>query len=180
MATQIREFTADELLRTPDDGMRRELVHGELREMPPAGGEHGRVNMRLASRLASYVERHELGVVFSADTGFWLERDPDTVRAPALAFVARENFTGGPGFCEGAPDLAVEVVSPSDRYAEVLETVAAYRAAGCRAVIVVDPGTRGVAVHRPRGSVMMLQPGDELAVEDVVPGWKLPVSDIFG
>src|SRR5687768_4747230 len=113
MATQIREFTADELLHMPDDGVRRELVHGELREMPPAGGEHGRVIVRLTWRLGQHVETRGLGAVLGADTGFWLERDPDTVRAPDIAFVARESSARTPGFIEGPPDLAVEVVSPS-------------------------------------------------------------------
>src|SRR4051812_33275237 len=109
-------LTADEFLRIADDGMRRELVRGEVREMSPAGSRHGRVGATILSRLESYVREHGFGVVFNADTGFRLASNPDTVRAPDVAFVSRERADrvgDVEEFWPGAPDLAVEVVSPS-------------------------------------------------------------------
>ena len=153
MSIRARNMTAEELLRMPDDGLRHELVRGELRTMTRAGHPHGRVAMRVAWPLAQHVEENGLGAVYAAETGFVLETDPDTVRAPDVAFVGRERVeevgeTGG--FFPGAPDLAVEVVSPGDTYAEVEGKVAAWLGAGTRMVIVVDPSSSVVRIHRYR------------------------------
>src|SRR6266508_5207983 len=126
-ATLTRPVTADELLAMPDDGYRYELVKGELRKMAPTGDEHGDVTMELAGALHQHVKKHNLGKVYAAETGFKLESDPDTVRAPDIAFVSRVKVekTGRlKGFRSGAPDLAVEVLSPSDRVSRVEGKVA--------------------------------------------------------
>src|SRR5262245_10966670 len=110
MAINERLMTADELMRLPGDGQRHELVRGELRTMPPAGWEHGCESTEIAASLAPFVRRHGLGRVAGADTGFWLTRNPDTVRAPDVAFVRRERLPSGEasrGYFPGAPDLAV-------------------------------------------------------------------------
>ena len=112
MRTKKATLTAEELLRLSTTGRRYELVKGELWEMPPAGGRHGSVAMRIGIILGSYVRENELGEVFAAETGFILRRDPDTVRAPDAAFVARERLPAGElpaGYLEMVPDLAVEV-----------------------------------------------------------------------
>jgi Uma2 family endonuclease len=150
MATHVHQVTADELLRIADDGFRYELVRGELRKMAPAGNVHGKVAMRKAWRLAQYVEANELGVVFAAETGFRLASDPDTVRAPDVAFVSRARVEQvGPteGYWPGAPDMAVEVISPSDTYTEVDEKVAEWLEAGTRMVVVINPRNRTMKVH---------------------------------
>ncbi len=111
----------------PDDGLRRELVRGELRTMNPADHPHGRVAMRFGWPLAQHVEENGLEAVYSAETGFVLESNPDTVRAPDVAFVRRdrvEEVGETAGFFPGPPDLAVEVVSFGDSYAQVEEKVA--------------------------------------------------------
>lgn len=174
--------TADELLRMPRGQVRRELVRGELREMTPAGYDHGRVAMRFGHRLAGHVEANGLGDVCAAETGFRLESDPDTVLAPDVAFVRRERaemFGEGSSFFRGAPDLAVEVVSPGDSFAEVEEKVFDWLDAGCRMVVVVNPRKWTATVYRSRSDITVLTEADELDGGDVVPGWRLPVRELF-
>lgn len=179
MATQLRTMTADELLAMPEDGIRRELVEGELREMTPAGGDHGEIGMRLGWRLAQFVETERLGVVYNSDTGFRLARDPDTVRCPDVGFIAKERYARFRGVVDRAPDLAVEIVSPTDSYSEVRAKVHQYLDAGTRLVVVIDPPTQTVDVYRSRADHRELTTADVLDLDDVVPGWKMPVSDIF-
>src|SRR5688572_21746086 len=116
MAITPKLTTADELFDLPDDGMRHELVRGELRTMPPTGSEHGDEESVFDGSIGPYVRARKLGRVFVGETGFVLETDPDTVRAPDIAFVTRERLaeSGVPrGYYRGAPDLAVEVISPN-------------------------------------------------------------------
>lgn len=183
MATLVKEITAEELLRLPEDGFRYELVKGELRKMSPAGQKHGRIVMRVSTPLSTFVWENGLGEVFAAETGFKLSADPDTVRAPDVAFVRRERLAETEdveGFFPGAPDLAVEVISPSDSYSAVEERVQDWLNAGTRMVIVVEPQTRLVKVYRSREDVTILTEKDTLSGGDVLPGWQLPVREIFG
>ncbi|HSU18077.1 Uma2 family endonuclease [Longimicrobium sp.] len=181
-AAGLHLVTADELLRMPDDGVRRELVRGEVREMSPAGSRHGRIGARILSRLEAYVREQGLGEVYNADTGFLLASNPDTVRAPDVGFVSRERADPVGDieeFWPGAPDLAIEVVSPSDLFSEVDEKVAEYLDAGCRMVMVVDPRRRAATVYRSRSDIVLLTENDSLEGGDVVPGWTLPLRDVF-
>ena len=174
-------MTADDLLRLPDDGMRHELVRGELRTMPPAGWGHSRLALGAAFSLDAYVEAHDLGEVVG-EPGFRLETGPDTVRAPDVAFVRRDRIprdSARTGFFLGAPDLAIEVISPNDVYAEVDAKVAVWLEHGTLLVFVVNPRRRTVAVHRPGQPVRTLGIDDVLDGEDVVPGWRLAVRDLF-
>ena len=174
--------TADELAELPGDGCRYELVDGNLRVMSPAGFEHGRVALRIGARLDEYVRVRRLGHVVAAETGFRLSRDPDTVRAPDAAFVAADRLPPRDEqqrFLELAPDLAVEVVSPTDRAAEVTEKALAWLAVGVSLVWVVYPAQRLVAVYLPDGSVRHRREGDEVDGGAVLPGFRLPVADIF-
>ncbi|HYH80298.1 MAG TPA: Uma2 family endonuclease [Longimicrobium sp.] len=174
-------LTADEFLRLPDDGTRRELVLGEVREMTPAGSRHGRIGARILSRLEAHVFANGLGEVYNADTGFRLASDPDTVRVPDVAFVSRgraDRVGDVEGVWPGAPDLAVEVISPTDSYGDVDEKVAEYLGAGCRMVIVVNPRHRRAMVYSS-GSAVLLTDDDALDGGDVVPGWTLPLKDVF-
>lgn len=179
---QTKLMTADELFEMPDDGFRYELVKGELKRMAPAGGEHGANTMNLAAPLKVFVDEHNLGVVFAAETGFILEENPDLVRAPDVAFMRHERLPpeGVPkGYVKGAPDLAVEVVSPHDKLYEVDEKVDDYLAAGTLAVCVVYPKRRTVTVHRPNREPQILNINDTLDLSDVVAGFTLSVSKIF-
>ena len=182
MTTQTRPITADDLLRMPDDGFRYELVEGNLRERAPAGHQHGRVAINVSTPLAQHVKANNLGVVYAAETGFKLASNPDTVRAPDVAFVRRERVESvgdSEGFWPGAPDLAVEVVSPGDRYTDVEEKVFDWLDAGARLVIVANPRKRLVTVYRSLTDVVVLTEADVLDGGDVVPGFAMSVKDIF-
>ena len=180
MATTEHAMTANRLLQTPGLG-RCELLQGELIMMSPAGEEHGAIAARLTIRLGVFVLERGLGRVFGAETGFLIARDPDTVRAPDMAFIRAERLspTPGKGFFPGPPDLAVEVISPNDRAGEVLAKVHNWLDAGSRAVWLVDPDTRSITVYRSRSEIRVLAPGDLLSGEDVVPGFGMPVAEVF-
>lgn len=182
MTVRERLTTAEELLRTPDDGFRYELVRGELRKMNPAGNIHGYVALRVASRLERHVDANGLGRTYIAETGFKIHSDPDTVRAPDAAFVSRERLEEKgevEGYWPGAPDLVVEVVSPNDTHSEVVEKSLEWLEAGCRMVIVVEPKRKVATVYRSREDIRILTEGEAVDGSDVVPGWRLPVSEIF-
>ena len=184
MALTGKRMTAEELWRMPDDGMRHELIYGELRTMAPSSGEHGWIALNVGGPLREHVRAMALGRAFAAETGFMLARDPDLVRAPDAAFVSRERVEAlgrVEGFWPGAPDLAVEVVSPGDTHAEVTEKALAWLAAGSRMVLVADPSRHAVTVYRSREDIRILvsEAGDVIDGADVVPGWKLPVAEVF-
>jgi Uma2 family endonuclease len=150
--------------------------------MSPGGGEHGSVASRFHLSLGPHVIAHRLGETFIAETGFLLATDPDTVRAPDVAFVRRERVEAAGrvrGYWPGAPDLALEVISPNDLYTEVDEKVAEWLEHGTRLVLVANPRRRTVAEHRPGQPVRVLGAGDALVCEDIVPGWRLPVRELF-
>jgi Uma2 family endonuclease len=179
---QSRPTTADELLIMPDDGFRYELIAGELRRMTPAGGQHGRIAVNVTVSLGQHVRGTGLGAVYAAETGFRLATRPDTVRAPDVAFVRRERVEAigeVQGYLPGAPDLAVEVVSPGDTYSEVEEKVLDWLAGGARMVLVVDPRRRTVTVYRSREEIRVLAEEDVLDGVDVVPGWRVAVKELF-
>ncbi len=178
--TQV--FTAEDLLMMPDDGFRYELVRGELIKMVPPGGEHGSVAMNIGSALHQFVKTNNLGIVYAAETGFQLERNPDTVRAPDAAFICRERaekIGRVTGYIPGAPDLAIEVISPTDTYTEVEDKVFKWLDSGTRMVIVVNPRKRTVTIYRSRTDIRVLTENDILDGGDVVPGWTIPVREIF-
>lgn len=178
----IKLVTAEELLTMPDDGLCYELVKGELKRMPPTGTEHGGVTMELAAPLHRYVKLNKLGQVYAAETGFKLESDPDTVRAPDIAFVRAERIkaTGrARGYGDGAPDLAVEVLSPGNTKREMAEKIEEYFAGGARLVWVVNPKSKTIAVYRSLTDVVTLTEKDTLDGGEVVPGFQITVAELF-
>ena len=180
MATET--VTADELLAMPDDGFLYELIRGELKRMSPAGSEHGAIGMRFVVILGSHVKSNGLGVVFGPDTGFRISSAPDTVRAPDVSFVRRERIpdAGLPeGYWPGAPDLAVEVISPRDRYSEVEGKVREWLTAGASAVVVIDPRSRTVTRYSSPTELVRLLASDVLRLGDVVPGFECSVADLL-
>jgi Uma2 family endonuclease len=182
MAVSEKLMTAEELLALPDDGMRHELARGELITMTPAGFEHGEVALALGGVLRVYVLEKGLGKVVAAETGFRLATDPDTVRAPDVAYVAQARIPEGgspKGFFSGAPDLAAEVVSPNDSADEVQAKVTDYLAAGARLVWVVHPKTKTVTEYKSLDEVRVLTEDDSLDGGDVVPGFSMKVRDLF-
>ena len=178
----------DQLYTYEARGLRTELVRGRLLVHEPAGYSHGRIAARLLSRLSSYLELdqagraavHPLGDVLAAETGFTLQRDPDTVRAPDVAFVAwHRRPMSAAGFAEMAPDLAVEVLSSGDRPSEVLAKVADWLGAGTELVWVVDPARRQVRVYRADGSESIVSDQETVSGETTVPGFTLVLAGLF-
>ncbi len=182
MSTTVQLVTADELFLMPRDGFRYELVKGELRKMSPSGSEHVIVIARITVRLGSHIEANNLGFCFGAEGGFKIASDPDTVLAPDVAFVSHERVPESgitKKFWQGAPDLAVEVVSPGDTFNEVEEKVEEWLTAGANAVWVFNPKRRSVFVYRSMTDLTRLAEGDELDGGDVVPGFRCKVADFF-
>lgn len=176
--------TAEDLLAAGGIGP-CELVQGTLVMMSPAGFEHGVITQRIAAVLHAYVAARKLGVVTAAETGFLLARSPDTVRAADVAFVAERRVPRGRtiGFFEGAPDLAVEVLSPSDvrdhaAGSRAMAKIADWLAAGCLEVWSVDPGSRTVTVHTSGGAVTLASEADSV-VSTAVPGLTVRLIDLF-
>ncbi|HEU5431253.1 MAG TPA: Uma2 family endonuclease [Thermomicrobiales bacterium] len=180
--TTTKLMTADELLAMPDDGRLWELVRGELREVSPTGLEASATAALLGSWLTLYVIERRLGVVTNAEGGFVFERDPDTVLAPDVAFVRREHLPAPADrrkFGQVSPDLAVEVMSPTDRPRAVAEKIAIYLATGVPLVWVVDPSTRTAKVHRPGQQPRHLTIDDALDGEEIVPGFQIRLADVY-
>ena len=174
-------MTAEDLLALPNDGDKHELVEGELRQMPPSSGEHSRVELYIAFWLMSFVYLHRLGKVYGSDAGYPLRRSPDTVLSPDVSFIRTERVPQDDqsGLMELAPDLAVEVVSPSNTVNEMDDKVAAYLAAGTAVVWVVRPRRRQITVYTPDNVARILSEDDVLDGGDVLPGFTLLVADAF-
>jgi Uma2 family endonuclease len=180
-ATQ-KLITAEEFFQMPDppDGSRQELVRGVIITMPPPGGRHGACCSRIIRRVSAFVEDQRLGTVFANDTGFVSERDPDSVRGPDVSFWSQQRLPEVPeGYIQIPPDLAVEVVSPSDHYSKIQTKVRHYMTRGVRLVWVVDPEDRSVTVYHPPGQAAILQEHDTLSGEDVLPDFRCAVADLF-
>lgn len=180
--TVERLVSLEEFQRMPEeDEFQVELVRGRVVREPLPGARHGRLNAELLSRIQSHVRAHDLGITL-AEAGFILSVDPPTVRGPDIAFIEKERVPaeGVPiGFWRGAPDLAVEIVSPSNRVGEIREKVLEYLGAGTRLVWVVDPATRSVAAYRSREEIRLLTRDDALEGNDVLPGFGLVLSELF-
>lgn len=181
MSPATKVLTADELLALQGDG-RRELIKGELREMAAAGAEHGRV----AGGIGALMHRHAVqhgGHFFAAETGFLLESDPDTVRAPDAAYVsaahaARVGLCAG--YWPGPPDLAVEVVSPSDTYTEVHSKALFWLEAGCALVLVVDPAAARVTRYRADAEMTIHTGADPVDCAPAMPGFTPTAAALLG
>jgi Uma2 family endonuclease len=175
--------TADDFYNMPTHGGYNELVRGKLVPTAPNSTKTGLVIMQLAVALGNFMNARQLGTIFAARTGFALSQNPDTVRAPDVAFVAQSRIPeeGVPetGFWAIAPDLVAEVVSPNDRMTEIQDKVVDYLAAGVRLVWVVDPKTETVTVYQSLKQGKVLIADDALAGEDVLPGFELSLKKLF-
>ena len=183
MTTETRLLTAGDLLRLCSEGVRGELIRGVLCETMPTGELHGKIVTRLVGALFGFVEPRGAGTLFASDSGVWLERDPDTVREPDVAFtsVARLPLDAwNTDYADVVPDLVVEVASPSDSRREVHDKARMWLSHGVRLVWVVHPETRTVDVYRPNGDAATLGEDDSLDGLDVLPGFACEVSAVFG
>lgn len=186
MATTARLMTAEELIAMPKSEVRYELVRGELVSRQWAGMRDGLASTNILFSLWTHVKENNLGMAYPANTGFLIESGPDHVRAPSVAFVERERVEVVMSdekyrdrYFPGAPDLAVEVVIPSDTYYYMNGKIADWLNTGARMVIVVIANIPLVKVYRSQTDFDVLTEADTLDGGDVVPGWRMPVSEIF-
>ena len=182
MANTTDQLTAEQLAMMPGGGKRCELVDGVLHMMSPAGGRHGRIAGKLFLRVGNHVERQKLGETFAAETGFLLHRNPDTVRAPGVAFVSHQRLgelADYPGYLPLAPDMVAEVVSPSDESSDVESKATAWLQAGVGVVLVVDPQTNSIREYRSPDQIRVYREGF-IELGDVLPDFKLDVGELFG
>lgn len=177
-----RLLTAGDLLRLYGEGVRGELVRGVLCETMPAGHEHGRIVTNLVLLLGAWVKPRRLGTLVASDAGFWLERDPDTVREPDLAFTSAERLPLDArieGYSEAVPDLVAEVASPNDSPRELRERASMWLGHGVRLAWVVRPAARAIDAYREGREAVTLGEGDDLDGGDALPGFACPVAEVF-
>lgn len=183
ITTEARGLTANDLLRLDSEGVRGEPIRGVLCETMATGIEHGRIVTNLVVELGSFLRSASLGTLVASDSGVWLERDPDTVREPDVAFFSAAKMPLNAritGYAEVAPDLVVEIVSPSDSRREVHDKAHMWLSHGMRLVWVVQPETRTVDVYEADGAAKALGEDDSLDGLDVLPGFTCTVSTVFG
>ncbi len=177
-----RLISAAEYARLPDDESSwDELVRGRIvREpLPPWWGPHGPVMAQVVYLLRKHIVEQGLDLTCGVHAGFLLEEEPDTVRGPDVWVTRPGRPMGRSPFSEGAPELAVEVLSPSNRPREMAEKVAQYLAAGALLVWVLNPGKRTAVVYRPGAAPRKLGADDEIAGGEVVPGFRVRVAELF-
>ncbi|MDE0630843.1 MAG: Uma2 family endonuclease [Caldilineaceae bacterium] len=177
-----RPLTADDLLRLDGEGFRGELIRGALRATMPTGVRHGHIVVNLAILLGGFIKPRRLGWILASEVGFLLERDPDTVRAPDIAYISANRLpldADLPGYYEGAPDLAVEIVSPNDRPRALHDKARMWTSFGAPLVWVVDPENRAVELHRPNQPLLRLGEDDALDGGEALPGFSCPVRALF-
>jgi Uma2 family endonuclease len=175
-------LTAADLLKLTEDGQRYELIEGEVRAMSPAGNQHGKIAMALGFRLAAFVLEHKLGAVYAAETGFLIQQNPDTVRAPDVAFVTQARIDEvGPvdGYWPGAPDIVAEVVSPNDRFSDTEQKALGWLKAGSKVVWVVDPAQAHVTEYRGVSEIRVLCSEENLTASQLLPGWEVKIAELF-
>jgi Uma2 family endonuclease len=175
-------MTAEEFVRLPDSDRPMELVRGHVVEglMPPP--KHGYYCANLTGELRSHVKAHGLGRVMSNDSWVRTERGPDTVRGADVAYWSHERLPKGDlpdGLIEAAPDLVIEVRSPSQTWTKVFGKVAEYLGAGVRVVCILDPNTETLSVYRPEELQQIMTADDEFTVPDVLPGFRMTVGHVF-
>ena len=182
METISNFVTAARLVEQQGDGYRYELIRGEVVRMSPTGGKHGVIAHRIGRLLGNWAEQQGIGLVFAAETGFKLATNPDTVRTADVALVLSERVpaTGVPNsFWEGAPNLAVEVLSPDDSASDVLDKVRDYLATGAEQVWIADPKNSAVSVYRSLQDVQTLTERETLEGVGAVEGFRCGVEEFF-
>lgn len=177
----VHPITAEEFWCLPDHGKRRVLVQGEVIETMPPGGRHGVIASEVTTCLRNWAKSGAGGCV-GVESGFILQRNPDTVRGPDVFYVraARIPVSGIPeGYWELAPDVAIEVVSPHESADEVREKIRDYLAAGTQLVWVLYARTQEVLVHTPDGLARTYTRDDVLEAFDLLPGFRCAVAEFF-
>ena len=183
MATAKNKLlTAEDLLRLNGQGVKGELIKGVLCETVSVGKVHARIAIRIGGEFDRHVRRHRLGQVGGSDGGIIVERNPDTVREPDVYFVSAERLPlddESDGYLEVVPELVVEIVSPSDSARDISDKVRMWLDLGVSMALVVHPAERAVMVHGLGVPAVTLTGDDVLDGGDVLPGFSLPLSEIF-
>ena len=180
--TKPRPITAEELLKLHSKGVRGELIRGVLCETPLSGLEHAEIVANLSGILGIFNRQARIGRLMAGGPGIWIERSPDTVRAPDIAFYSAERLASDvsiPGYAEIVPDLAIEVVSPNDTVTEVNDKARMWVASGVKLLWVVWPRWRTVEIFRPGENVVELSGDAILEGQDILPGFSTPITEIF-
>ena len=175
-------LTADDLLKLYSQGVRGELIRGVLCETMPAGVNHGQIVMELGGEIRAFIKPRRLGRVVGSDAGVLIERDPDTVREPDIAYFSAERIPLDrqvTGYAEVTPDLVVEVRSPNDSRQAVYDKAEMWLRHGVRLAWAVYPERRTVEAHHVDQGVVAYQEDDELDGMDVLPGFRCAVSELF-
>ncbi len=172
-------WTVEDIERLPDDDDRYALIRGTLYRMPPTKPRHGRITNLIGRLVGDFVAAHDLGAVYD-QSGFILQRDPDVLLAPDLAFVQRDRVPADEDIYPAlAPDLVIEVISRSQTGPSIAEKIALYLAAGVRLVWAIDPERRTVRVCRPGAADRVLTDAETLTGEDVLPGFRIEAGRLF-
>ncbi len=171
-------ITAEQVARYPYSERSCELVDGRVVDMSPASWQHGRIAGRVMRVLVPWTNEHG-GDVVSAETGFLLRRDPDTVRAPDVAYLCAGREVRASPFVDGAPDVAIEVLSPDARTGETARRVRDYLDAGATRVWMIDPDNRTLTVHSPPNLAVVLGETDVLRDDEALPGFELAIASLF-
>ncbi len=175
-------LTAADLLALYSNGIRGELIRGIISETTPATGEHGEIVVYLGWALQTFIKPRRLGRITGSDSGILLERSPDTVREPDIAFFSADKIPPGVrirGYYQVPPDLAVEIASPTDSAAAINDKALMWLRYGARLAWTLHPDQRRLDIHTPDGAVQSLTDGDTLTGGDILPGFTCPISDIF-
>lgn len=178
-----RTIISDDLLDLPKDGFRYEIVRGELRKKMPSGILHALIAGRIAGLLSGFIRQRRLGEILTAEPGFKLSLTPETLRVPDVSFMRMDKFLQIKNldkFYSGAPNLAVEVISPSETFQDVQEKIEDYLASGVEMIWIVRPKQTTITVYRPQHELTVLRIGDSLDGADVIPGFTCSVEDILG
>lgn len=179
MAIETKLVTAEELFWMPSENAHVELVAGRIERSPLSSALHGRVASDVGISISEHVHRLGLGTTVAGNTGFILRRNPDTVRAPDFAFVRKERWSDGEEYFPGAPDLAVEVIEPYETYMDVDAKVLDWLECGVRLLIVINLGTQSAIIRRSLTRSTRVDIDGALDAGDVIPGWTLPLRDLF-
>jgi Uma2 family endonuclease len=175
-----RQITGEELHAMGDIGP-CELVEGEIVKMTPTGDRHGGVENSFAYSLTAFVRKHKLGYVRVGEVGIYTRRNPDSVRGADVVFISNERYLQkkSHSYLNVAPDLVVAVMSPDDRWSEVMKKLAEYFGIGVRLVWVADPDTESVYAYRSLTDVRHFSKDDTLPGDEILPGFSIRVSEVF-
>lgn len=179
-ATETRVITGAELEKMSNLGP-CELVEGRIVPMSPTSYTHGEVELNFGSELRTFVRAHNLGKVQVGEVGLYTQRNPDTIRSADVLFISNERFSQqkSPGFLEVAPDLIVEVLSPSNSWSEITQKLREYFAIGVRLVWIADPETRSIFAYRALTDMREFTENDNLPGDEVLPGFSVAVAQLF-